>query len=134
MPLLRLIGLTLFITAIFLALVAAITQTTHIQVQLPGFNASTNSPALSGSSQSVRPQQVDSRSGLLLPPNSDGFFGEAALGGATLPQAQAEALEFTSVPIIWPLIIAAGVGLLMWFTHLGELPRVSKNAAMRRRK
>ncbi len=130
MPLLRLIGLTLFITAIFLALIAAITKTTHIQVQIPGFTPSRSSSLQPDQSPSL--PQVNPRSGLVLPPSNDGVFRDSAVGSVTTAQAQSESVAFTSVPIVWPLIIAAGVGLLMWFTHPGEPLRISTNAAKRR--
>ena len=147
MPLIRLIGLTLFITAIFLALIAAITQTTHIEVQIPGFSNSPASPsdgALGegrpnqfGSMPSVPPRQGDLGSGLVLPPNSGAMVGEAlfdnsANAGGAFSQSQGDVVGFTSVPIIWPLIIAAGLGLLMWFMHPGEPLRVAQNARKRR--
>ncbi len=114
MPLLRLIGLTLFITAIFLAMVAAITQTTHIQIQLPWLSDSQTGAPRGGEPSRIEPR-IDLQSGLLLPPG----------GSDQVPVAE---VGFTSVPIIWPLIIAAGLGLLMWFTHPGEPLRVTRSA------
>ena len=114
MPLFRLIGLALFITAIFLALAAAITKTTHLRIQLPSTGNVTR-PPLAG------------ESAVLPPPNEPG------LGGA-LAQPQRRAIQFTSVPIVWPLIFAAGVGLLMWFMLPCETLRTSSSAKRRSRR
>jgi hypothetical protein len=102
MPLLRLIGLALFITVIFLSLAAAITQTTHIRIQSP--------------SPSVLP-----------PPPEPNFSGEFI-------QIEQPTIHFTSVPIVWPLLIAAGAGLLMWFSHPVELSRSSAATAKHRKR
>lgn len=67
---LRLFGLVLFITTIFLAMAAAATQTTHIRFKQP--------------SRDVSP--VDDKP-----------------------------LQFTAIPVIYPLVIAGSIGLLMWF-------------------
>ena len=112
MPLIRLIGLTLFITAVFLALVSAITKTSHIRVQMPGAGAS------------IEPGQSDSA--VLPPPNLPG------VDTGQLDQNTA----FTSVPIVWPLLIAGGAGLLMWFMHPVQSlssPRTSNKRRTKRR-
>ena len=118
MPLFRLIGLALFITAIFLALAAAITKTTRISIQLPDTSYPTQQPNPSDSA-------------VLPPPIEPGF-------GSELPQTGPHAAtKFTSVPILWPLIIAAGVGLLMWFavpSETNRTPRTSVKRSSRRRK
>lgn len=85
MRLFRLIGLALFITAIFLALAAAITKTTQLRVQLPS-TANVTRPPLAGEST------------------------------------------------VWPLIVAAGVGLLMWFMLPSETLRKSSSPKRRRPK
>ena len=106
MPLFRLIGLALFITAIFLALAAAITKTTHIRMQLPG------------TSYASQPS-VPSGSRVFPPPTAPEF-------GSELSPSEPSAIQFTSVPIVWPLVIAAGVGFLMGFMlprETGSSPR-----------
>jgi hypothetical protein len=112
MPLFRLIGLALFITAIFLALAAAITKTTHIRIQLPGTNNATQPPGPAG---------------VLPPPIEPGF-------GSEPPQPEAKAIQFTSVPIVWPLTVAAGMGLLMWFMLPSETLRTSRSPKRRSRR
>ncbi len=114
MPLFRLIGLALFITAIFLALAAAITKTTHLQVQLPNTGNVTRPPLAGGST-------------VFPPPNEPGLI-------ATLVQPHTKVNQFTSVPIVWPLIVAAGVGLLMWFMLPSEALRKSSSAKRRWRR
>lgn len=113
MPLLRLIGLALFITAILLALAAAITKTTHIRMQAPG---------------RVAQEQSDPTS-VLPPPMGSGI-------GSEVPQGNPDAMHFQSVPVVWPLLIAAGTGLLMWFMLPGETRRSKtySNRRSRRRK
>jgi hypothetical protein len=108
MPLFRLSGLALFITAIFLAMVAAITKTTHIRIS----NA-TQSPVPSGP--------------VVLPPPIETGFSSA-------PQQVENAIQFTSVPIVWPMMIAAGVGLLMWFMLPSQTLRTSQDAKRRSRR
>ena len=112
---LRLFGLALFITAIFIAMAAAITKTTHIHFQTQG-NAGELQPSVQ--QPSVQQPSVQQPSALqdsvvgdsivLPPPNEPGF-------GANEPKTDLNGVQFTSVPIVWPLIIAAGVGLSMWF-------------------
>jgi hypothetical protein len=103
---LRLMGLVLFITAIFLVLAAAITKTTHIRLQIPGARDASHSGGPSDS--------------LDLPP----LFEPAVDGSAA---------QFTSVPVVWPLIIAAGLGLLMWFMLASDPPRSFSSAKQRNR-
>jgi len=114
MPLFRLIGLALFITAIFLALAAAITKTTYIRIQLEGKADASQPNAPSGS--------------LVFPPSIEPGFG------SELSQAESNAIQYTSVPILWPLVIAAGVGLLMWFMLPSETRRPSSSATQRSRR
>ena len=115
MPLIRLIGLTLFITAIFLALVSAITKTSHIRVQMPGAGA----PLESGQGNAaVNPPAV-------YPP-------AITPGVEALPLDQDAA--FTSVPIVWPLLMAAGAGLLMWFMHPVQSFNAPRTISKRRTK
>ncbi len=125
MPLIRLIGLALFITAILLTLAAAITKTSHINVQLPNSTSATpgNSEANSGAPV-VAP---------VLVPGGNAVLPPGVPGTEQLPATNAAA-QFTSVPIIWPLIIAAGTGLLMWFLHPTEPLRKSSNSIRKSRR
>lgn len=104
MPLLRLLGLILFITSVFLALAAAASQTTQIRFSIPG---------------GQRPGQEVGEAG----------GAEPAPGGASAPAAPAGQAEFHAVPIAWPLAICGGAGLLMWF---GLAPRQNVKPARRR--
>ncbi len=79
----RLIGLVLFITSVFLAMAAAVTHTTHIRFKEREEVATT-------------PQSTE-------PEHSPAVTDEAI------------SLQFVAVPVIYPLMIAGGVGLLMWF-------------------
>lgn len=100
---LRLIGLALFITAIFLAMAAAITRTTQIRLQTSGVGDA--------------PPTNDSM--VLPPPDELGFNTNDPTPNAQNP------VPYASVPIVWPLIIAAGVGLLMWFMPSSDTPSSS---------
>jgi hypothetical protein len=107
---LRLFGLALFITAIFIAMAAAITKTTHIHFQTQG-NAGEQQPNVQQPNvqqPGVQQPSVVGDSFVLPPLNEPGF-------SANEPQSDLNGVRFTSVPIVWPLIIAAGVGLSMWF-------------------
>jgi len=115
MPLFRLLGLALFITAIFLALAAAITRTTHIRMQLPGTGTAAQTP-------------IQGAPVVLPPAMESGFDGVPR-------QANSGAVRFTSVPIVWPLIFTAGMGLVMWFLLPSETRRSSsKNTKHRSRR
>ncbi len=87
---LRLIGLVLFITTLFLAMAAAATKTTHIRFKK-------SSPVNANQSSGHARETL-------------GSVEQAS----PLP-APSQALEFVAVPVIYPLLIAGVVGLLMWF-------------------
>ncbi len=115
MPLIRLIGLALLITVILLTLAAAITKTSHIHIQLP--------ISVSGAAQNSGPPTSATDGNGVMPPLADNNL---------LPSTDA-AMQFTSVPIIWPLLIAAGAGLLMWFLHPPE-PLRKQSTSIRKSK
>ncbi len=97
---LRLIGLVLFITTVFLAMAAAATQTTHIRFNQPPRDANGNAIPVW---QSSEPQRFgDQGSDVLASPDAVNPSGESPL-------------QFTAVPVLYPLVIAGGIGLLMWF-------------------
>ncbi len=79
----RLFGLVLFVTSVFLAMAAAVTQTTHIRFK-------------------KREQVATTPLG-----------NEAAQTVGTTDEASG--LQFVAVPVLYPLVIAGGVGMLMWF-------------------
>ncbi len=116
MPHLRLIGLVLFITAILLALAAAATKTTHIRIQTGA--AAHNFLASPAGNQ----PQSD-----LTP---DGFdFGQHS--SATI---EGPSPEFTSTPVVWPLLAAGATGLLLWFVAPHPLGRKQVGESRRRRR
>ncbi|MDX1926540.1 MAG: hypothetical protein SFV81_08480 [Pirellulaceae bacterium] len=121
---LRLMGLVLIITAIFLALAAAITQTTHIRIQ----TAATDSTGTNGVGNVDGPSQASNlNGGMILPPPG---LGEASLGDLNSP-LDSSAVQFTSVPVVWPLIIAGGVGSLLWFMLSSETPSPKQRRRLR---
>lgn len=122
MSLIRLIGLALFITAILLALASAITKTTHINLQMPGSGSQPTGNGFESGNE-------------VLPPPEPGFESTQLPGGG-LPEVelQAEAVQFTSIPIIWPLLAAAGAGLTMWFMHPPESQGSSRLRSKKRSK
>lgn len=110
MPRVRLTGLFLFITAVFIALAAAATNTTHLRFQRPD-RAGTSPDA------TVPPATAD-----------------------PTPELQPE-VEFVSVPIVYPLLAVAIVGLGLWFAPAAFVPqpkktrrRTSRRKASRRRR
>lgn len=134
MPHVRLIGLVLFITTIFLAMAAAATQTTHIRFKQPSRDASGRivpgwpapQPQLSPSESSTAPTD------LILPPASiDGPSSDS-------PQPVSDnALQFTAVPVVYPLLVAGSLGLLMWFVPAALTafsPQRKRRAKRRRRR
>ena len=110
MSLVRLIGLTLLVTSIFLTLIAAITKTTHLQ--------------LLGSGASVLHDgsPVVTSPGLDEPP--------LPTAGSQFPNSPTE----ISIPIIWPLLAAAALGLLMWFAVPADGGRRSAQTPSTRRR
>ncbi len=132
MPLLRLIGLTLFITAIFLAMAAAITKTTHIRIQLPGANQPESADAVPGPMGGEGIAGLPTGNGVpVLPPP----MGSVSASGTD--QEAAGSIRFASVPIVWPLILAAGAGLLMWFglsSDIQKAPTYKSKRRVRRRR
>lgn len=135
----RLTGLFLFITAIFLGLAAAATKTTHIDFNTPDRLVGADSPeettfgteSFDGpGSVTAGPKGADQ--GM---PNS----GNTELGGTDIDgtgqggEAQEKAaVQFTSVPIIYPLAGVGMLGLALWFVPATELP--SKQTTRKRRK
>lgn len=147
---LRLIGLALFVTAIFLGLAAAVTQTTHISVftdgrasrllgsqpiqhtTVQGTGAQSNSTSgtgawpqagWTGTTGNSEPGDAAAGNGPAADsypaawfPRREDWPGAANEGGA--PAASANAFgtaSFESIPIAWPLLATAGLGLLLWF-------------------
>lgn len=107
MPQVRLIGLVLFITTIFLAMAAAATQTTHIRFKQPMRDA--NGRIIPGwqtpESQLSHPRPPATPGDSILPPATAGNSDAAS----------DRTLQFTAVPVVYPLVVAGSLGLLMWF-------------------
>ncbi len=104
MPRLRLIGLILFITTIFVGMIAVATQTKEIRFTLP-----------EGQRPIIGQPERDPR--------------EPRLGGAL--EGELPEVEFFRVPIVWPLTLCGVAGLLLWF---GTAPRPTSPTARRRRR
>lgn len=130
MPQVRLLGLVLFITAIFLAMAAAATQTTHIRFKQPagvvdgGGTAGWQTPPLRPSDPQPPAAPVDS---VLPPPAAEG--PPLVADGPLDP-----GLQFTAVPVVYPLVMAGGLGLLMWFVPAAFAPRKPQRKRRRRRR
>lgn len=107
---LRLIGLVLFITTIFLAMAAAATQTTHIRFKQPTRDASGN---------------------IILDWQSDDQVPDATTSTGASSPASGSLLQFTAIPVIYPLVIAGGIGLLLWFV---PAPLTANQPARKKRK
>ena len=113
---LRLFGLVLFITTIFLAMAAAATQTTHIRFKQPTRDANGNI-------------NLDWQ-------RDDQVPGATTSTGATSPDS-GSLLQFTSIPVIYPLLIAGGIGLLLWFVPAqltASKPARRKRSSLSRRR
>ena len=104
MPQIRLIGLLLFITAVVLALAAAVTRTTHVR-----FHDPRASPGTPGAAAPIDPA-----------PSPVG-------GTAAPPDARPPTLSFSSIPVAWPLLGLSGLGLMMWFMQSPNHPHASSH-------
>lgn len=129
MPQLRLMGLALVITTIFLALAAAATQTTHIRIKRPS--------RASADPNQIQPDQFQT------PGVTDGLGAQEGgvgdpiaddLTNGILPSPKPGSSpnpQFVMVPIAIPLAIAGIVGAIFWF---GPAPRNASPASRRRRR
>ena len=138
MPQVRLIGLVLFITTVFLAMAAAATQTTHIRFKKPTRDANGDpiapwqtAPPQQPSPQLHNTQLPDSQPDSQLP----GSLPSAAVPTEATSLGSESPLQFIAIPVIYPLTIAGGVGLLMWFVPapLSATASSGKNRRRRRR-
>lgn len=103
MPQLRLVGLVLFITSVFLGMAAATTHTTHIRFKRLGV-ASSEVPATSG-----QPAPI---SGAGANPQYPAAPDTVANQPVDTP---ADKLQFVAIPVIYPLTFSSILGLLLWF-------------------
>ncbi len=119
---LRLIGLVLFITTTFLAMAAAVTQTTHIRFKRPPRDANGNliDESLPATNQPTQvPQEI-------LPPAT--AIPNPSTANMPLASSPSE-LQFVAVPVIYPLLVAGTLGLMLWF-----VPAPRSNSATKKRK
>jgi len=118
-PRLRLIGLILFVTTIFVGMIAVATQTKEIRFTLPeGQRPLIGQP-------DREPSAADPR----LPDLRLSHSGPPALGDNA--QVERPEVEFFRIPIAWPLALSGGAGLFLWFA---PAPRRPSEAARRRRR
>ncbi len=136
LPQLRLLGLVLFITAAFLGMAAAITQTVAIQVRNPMHRG--GSPAVQGdlkdaSEPTPLPAGEPAAPGGSLVQSREKEAGRIALADGDDSNASD---EFITVPIVFPLVIAGMVGLLMWFlpAGLGQQPAPRQRRRKKRKR
>jgi hypothetical protein len=118
--LLRLVGLTLFITAIMLALAAAVTQTTHIRLYSGGRFA----PQLEAAASTTPPNSA-AHTEPILPP---GLPSARPNSPVATPSEFDPNLQFETIPIAWPLMIAGGAGLMLWFVQVPPPSRVVRGS------
>ena len=104
---LRLIGLILFITTVFLSLAAFATKTTEIRL----FDVRQHS-------QNAGDSDFNSSH-------------DETIHGDGIDQGQSPKPTFISVPILWPLLFSGGLGLALWF---GTAPRSVELTRGRRRR
>jgi len=148
MPHIRLIGLVLFITSVFLAMAAAVTHTTHIRFKrynphpdrvVPLVDVQpvdgTGAPAHPTLPPTTLPPTTLPPT--TLPPTTHPFpIGDssqrppATMDGMGSLADTTEELQFNSVPVIYPLAVACLLGLMMWFVPAPH----SRTAKKRRRR
>lgn len=138
MPHIRLIGLVLFITTIFLAMFAAATQTTHIHFKrsnpVPAGRPAATQPVTPLGPGSAGPPLVLPPGAELSPPvdfSANNPTSVPNLGGA---EGVGRELQFVAVPVVYPLLIAAAVGLGLWFVPAPDPRRTAKRKRRRRRR
>lgn len=125
----RLIGLLLFITAITLALAAAATQTTHVQVSSQwGLLLQGASPSTGSESSTTIPPAGSTPADYTNVQDSHVHDWDYA--------AHQAHFDSTAIPIAWPLLATGGAGLLLWFIQApAELrPSPKKRSTKRKRR
>lgn len=146
----RLIGLLLFITAITLALAAAATRTTHVEVSSRWLLRPNVEPKQTGieSSTTIPSSGSTSADSTSAQPAADGQTAMPAIDPNAPPTphihdwdyaAHQSHVQTTAVPIAWPLLATAAAGLLLWFIQPPSRPRHGpkkprKRASHRRRR
>lgn len=145
MPQIRLLGLVLFITTVFLAMAAAATHTTHIRFKRPAARSQPDS--LSEPPTTANPAEAPAQAPLVFPPRLPP--PQSAPSQPPPPHmpspwpastAQAEpappesAVSYVSVPVVYPLLVSAAAGLAMWFVPAAGPSATSKRRRSRRRR
>lgn len=131
MPRIRLIGLILFTTSLFLALVAGATGTSHIRVR-DWQQVASPTPGEGESAPGIG--FLDDEPLADMPPWRD-TRGTLEDGSQTaLPASGAQVVPvFVAIPIYLPLGLAGLAGLVLWFLPAAR-PQSSKRRRRRRRK
>ncbi len=128
MPHIRLTGLILFITTIFLGLAAAATQTWTIKIKRPSW------------AQSVSPKPTTEEQARSDSPDSRQYPRELADAGTVANVADADTssvanqLQFVQVPVFRPLVFFGVLGLILWFVPAGVTAGISPPKKRRRRR
>lgn len=121
----RLTGLILFITTIFLGLAASATQTWTIKIKRPSWASGSGTNA-----------EVPNPGGSVSSIEAD--LAASAEGHATTPSAadgsNSNDLQFVDVPVFQPLIFFGVLGLILWFVPAGVTAGLSPPKKRRRRK
>lgn len=133
----RLIGLVLFITTAFLTMASAVTQTTHIRFKRPTRLANGDlvgerpvNPQLNRQlNPQLNRQQAALEQPVILPPALE---PSRSTSSQSVNEPASTNLQFISVPVIYPLLIAGTLGLLMWFVP-ASLSRPTPTKRKRRR-
>lgn len=129
MPLLRLIGLALFIVTIFLTLAALATKTTHIRFKQPD-----------RVTQRLENQRLENQlpgepnSGLLNGGNGQ-LQNDVSTNENTGQPPEPARITFRAIPVIYPLIFFAILGLVLWFVPAPrEVPKKRRRRSRRKKR
>ncbi len=125
----RLIGLVLFITTAFLTMASAVTQTTHIRFKRPTRLANGDLVGERPVNPQLNRQQAALEQPVILPPALE---PSRSTSSQSVNEPASTNLQFISVPVIYPLLIAGTLGLLMWFVP-ASLSRPTPTKRKRRR-
>jgi hypothetical protein len=137
MPHIRLIGLVLFITAIFLAMAAAATHTTHIRFKrfdpnADRFGSLNDFQVVDRTGAPANPTRAPTfPSTVPLPHGNTPTPPPAPVDGFGNNEADSDELLFISVPVVYPLAVACLLGLMMWFVPAPHARSVKKRRRRR---
>ena len=130
MPRLRLIGLVLMVTSVFLSMAAVATKTSHVRIGGESFFAD------GSDSEAPEPDSAVAAPDALVAQNGEsGQLDEApaAVSGDEVRTAKGQSRE---VSVVWPLAASTAVGMLLWFGPAGaaELRSQGRRKPKRRRR